>query len=229
MKRFNLLIIFALIFLCAGCKADYNINIDKDLKVKETTRATEDNSFFGEYEKSSVGRVIGFILEPYLETLNENNYVTESYVGSKSGGAIFTKEFSSLEDYVNNNLMASQYTDKINYSKKGNKITLTAKGEFSKAEQDQTRFPIDTANVSITLPFDVTEHNADIVDGDTYTWKFKKTDTERDIKITFDSSKIVKDINYGPIIIIIVIVILLIGGYLMYNNINQKRKEENKI
>ena len=67
-KKFVLII--ALLFICAGCDVKYTLNIDKDLKLKETVAATEPTSFFEEYPKSSKGKVISDILEPHLDILN---------------------------------------------------------------------------------------------------------------------------------------------------------------
>lgn len=229
MKRKFLFIIF-IIILCSGCRAEYNLTINDDLSVDENVLATEDEEFFKEYEKSSIGRVVGFILEPYLDTLNENDYVTNSHITSGRSGATFSKKFSSIEEYANNNLFSSQYAENVDYSTDGNKITLSVKGQFSKAEQDQTRFPIDEAAISIKLPFKVIENNADKVNGDVYTWIFTENDTkEREIKITFDKSKIKKDINYLYVGIVIGIIILLIVLFMVYNKIRTKQNNVNKI
>ncbi len=229
MKRKFLFIIF-IIILCSGCRAEYNLTINDDLSVEENVLATEDEEFFEEYEKSSMGRVVGFILEPYLDTLNENGYVTNSHITSARSGATISKHFDSVEDYANNTIFASQYSDKVNYSKDGNQITLSIKGQFSKAEQDQTRFPIDEAAISIKLPFKVIENNADKVNGDVYTWLFDENDTkEREIKIIFDKSKIKKDINYWYVGIVIGIIILLIVLFMVYNKVRSKRDNVNKI
>lgn len=229
MKKKFVFIVF-IIILCSGCRAEYNLTINDDLSVEENVLATEDSEFFEEYEKSSMGRVVGFILEPYLNTLNENSYTTNSYITNSRSGATIMKKFNSIEEYANSNLFSSQYAENVNYSKDGNEITLSVKGNFSKAEQDQTRFPIDEAAISIKLPFKVIENNADKVDGDVYTWIFTENDTqEREIKIIFDKSKIKKDINYWYVGIVIGIIILLIVLFMVYNKIRSKRNNVNEI
>ena len=227
-RRFVFMVIMLL--LCVGCRAEYNLTINDDLSVEENVLATEDSEFFEEYEKSSVGRVISIILAPHLDLLNENDYVTNSHITSGRSGATIMKKFSSVEEYANSNLFSSQYAENVNYSKDGNKITLSVKGNFSKAEQDQSRFVVDEAAISIKLPFKVIENNADKVDGDVYTWIFTENDTkEREIKITFDKSKIKKDINYLYVGIVIGIIILLIVLFMVYNKIRSKRNNLNKI
>ena len=74
MKK-NLILLF-IVFLLSGCTVDYQLTIDKDGKVSEDTRAMEDKEFFKEYSKSSIGRVVGFLIDPYSEELNKNNYNT---------------------------------------------------------------------------------------------------------------------------------------------------------
>ncbi len=229
MKRKFAFIIF-IIILCSGCRAEYNLTINDDLSVEENVLATEAADFFEEYEKSSIGRVVGFILEPYLDTLNENKYTTNSYITSGRSGVTISKRFNSIEDYANSTIFSSQYADKVNYTKDGHKVTLSIKGQFSKATQDQTRFPIEEAAISVKLPFKVIDNNADKVDGDVYTWIFDKNDTEEcEIKITFDDSKISKAFNYWYIVIGIVIIILVIILFMVYNKLNLKRNNVNKI
>ena len=57
-----------------------------------------------------------------------------------------------------------------NQLKKTRTITdkITVKGKLSDQEQNQDKFPIDSATIIIELPFEVTDNNADNITGTIY-------------------------------------------------------------
>ena len=227
MKKVFLMTIMML--LCVGCEAKYNITFNDDLSVKETINATEDKDFFDEYENSSMGRVVGFILEPYLNDLNKQGYNTDTIITSQNGGVSITNNYKNFDGYKRNTLLSSQFTDKIEYEQDGDIVTISAKGAFSKDEQNQDKFPVEKGTISITLPFKVKEHNADKVSGNTYTWEFDAIDTEEEeLKIVFDSSRKGNENYILPIIIISGIVILVIGAIMVYNGIKRRQSLANR-
>lgn len=229
MKKKLILIVFMLM-LCCGCQANYKLTINEDLSVEEELMATKDASFFAEYKNSSMGRVVSSILSPHLDTLNDNNYVVNNYITSSRGGVIINKTYENLDSYSNDTIYISQFTDKISYNKNGNKITLSAKGNFSHAEQDQERIPVDRASITINVPFNVIENNADKVEGNNYTWIFTEDDNkEREIKLVFDKSKMSGDSSISIVILVIGLVILLVVGFILYNSIRKKREMVNKV
>lgn len=222
------LILVLLLLLLSGCTVKYNLSIDEKGIVTEKATAMENSEFFSQYEKSSVGRVVGFLIEPYAETLNSNNYTTESIILTNEGGADISKEYSNAEDYAKNTILTSQFSDKVNYSLNGSDVTLSIKGKLSGSEQDQSVIPIDSADVVISLPFKVSDNNADEVVNNRYIWHLK-ADEEKEIKITYNKNRIEKKINYPVIILVgVVVVIIVIGGFYVYN-IKSKSEEINKI
>lgn len=228
MKKY-ILILF-IIFLCCGCGVKYNISIDEKLKIEEKVSVTESAEFYSEYEKSSVGRVVSIILAPYLDTLNDNNYTITNSITSTSGGVVISKNYNSIDDYVNNTIFKSQFTDDLNYSVDGNKVTIVADGNFSYAEQDQSRIPVDKASISIKLPFKVLEHTADEVDGDTYIWNFDKSvEGKKEIKLVFNKSRINKEFDYRYIIGIIIIITIIACGFIWYKKFKEKKDNANTI
>ena len=53
----------------------------------------------------------------------------------------------------------------------------------------QYKFNIDKLYFYITVPFEVTENNADYVDGNSYIWVFSKDNYNKDIELVFTSKK----------------------------------------
>ena len=229
MKKKFLLIIM-IIMLCAGCKAKYNITISKDGSVEEYISATETSEFYESYEHSSVGRVIGFILEPYNDILSSNNYEVSNIFNVDESGVILKKKYNNVEDYAKNTIFYSQFSnDKVKYDLNGNFVTLSIKGQFLKISQQQNRFAINDAYVSIRLPFKVKESNADKVSGDTYTWIFdKNAEEEREINIVYDRTKLVGKSDNTVIIVIVIIAVLLGVTFFAYKKTKDKREKISK-
>ena len=226
----KIILILLMIGLCCGCQVNYQLEINKDLSVQENLKATRDSSFFEEYENSSMGRVVSLIIRPYLDTLNDNKYNVNNLITDSYGGVTINKKYKSLNEYSKNTILSSQFTDNIEYKEDGNKVYLSAKGKFSHSEQDQTKFPVNDATISITVPFKVTENNADTVDGNTYIWEFdSKDDKEREIKLVFNKEKMSDDNSLTVIIGILILIILVIGGLIMFKQFKDKKESANDI
>lgn len=222
-------IFIMLLFLCVGCKVKYTLTIDKDGKVESTALLTESKSFYDSYQHSSTGRVISFILEPYLDKLNSNNYEVNNSIGNENSGVKIKKKFDNIEDYINNDIFYSQFTDKINYSKNGKKVSISLTGKLSGDAQNQSKIPVKEGSIVIELPFKVTKNNADKVDGNRYIWNVSQEE-EKEIIIEYDSSKINKSFKIpGIVIFLIIIISILVILFLVYNKMSAERKKSNDI
>ena len=232
MKK-KILLIVALLFICAGCDVKYTLTIDKDLKVKETVFATQPESFFEEYPKSSKGKVIADIVEPHLDTLNKNKYRITTSIDVNSSGVIINKDYQDLKEYSENTIFSSQFSeDKVSISEDGNIVTIKIKGKFSQSSQNQSIIPVDKAEIRLVVPFKVTEHNANTVSDNTYIWKFDEDTKEKEIKISFNKKKIEEvgqKNDYSKIILIVAAIVLVIVGYLIYNRIGKRSEKVNDI
>ena len=232
MKK-KILLIIALIFICAGCDVKYTLKIDQDLKVEEYVSATEPDKFFENFPKSSRGKVVADILSQYTDVLNENNYDTKSQVGAFQSGAIVSKSYPDLKTYSDETIFTSQFSDdKVEVTEKDNIVTLRIYGNFSHSEQNQSKVPVDTAKIRIEIPFKVTDKNCHEVDGNTYIWNFDEDSLDREIRISFDKSKVAKEtksFDYSYLIIIGAVIVLAFIGYLLYNRIGKRSKEVNDL
>jgi hypothetical protein len=211
MKK-NIILIVALILFCCGCTAEYTLSIDENLNVTEQVTILEGEEFYQQYEKSSVQRVIGFILNPNLEYLNNNGFVVTNLLGKEEAGVLIENTYDSIAKYKEVSEFPKQYAENWEFITNGDEITFKIIGEFNDSEQDQNdRYLIDNGKISIKLPHDVINHNADEVnekDG-IYTWIIEKAGEEREIFITFN--KVIKK-DYTVLYIVIGGIIVLAGG-----------------
>lgn len=212
MKRIKKIIVLLLIILLSGCTVDYNLTINDDSSVNEKVVAKEYTnrmkSKTGLDGKESVNYLYKMFDRKDLNTkinTKNSNYETISTV---------TAFHSSLEDYSNN--FTSDIFEKVNYKKKKNIVTLTYK-QSQMLSTTSSRAPIyDKVTVNINVPFKVTDHNADSVNKDTYTWNIEKDEDLRKIKISFDENnlKYKKSFNFGGLKFNVRNEILVIGAIL---------------
>ena len=228
-KKLIFILLFSLIF-CVGCSAKYTIVINEDGSVEERLYATEDENFFNNYPKSSKGLVISYMLDPYIDDLNSNNYKVENNITKTTGGVIITKKYDSIEDYVKNSIIYKQFTDEIKVEKKNGKVTISADGKFSHSEQNQSVIPVDKASIIVEVPYKVEDNNADDNDEVAYRWNFDEKDTEnRTITLTYNSKKLGNKADIPVLVILGILGGLLLIGFLVYSRITVGKATANKI
>ena len=231
MKK-KLLFVILILVLLSGCKAKYSLKINKDGSVEETLVATEPPEYFDNYKHTSVGKVISYVMTPYIDILNEKKYEVNNVVNvNTDSGATVKKKYSSFKDYIGNSVIYSQFTDKINYEENGDKVTISLKGKFSSSTQNQSYIPVTDGKITITVPYKVLDNNADVVDGNNYTWIVENNKgQEREIRLSYTKSKLRNlDFNYSAIIIIVILIVLGISGLIFYSKFKKSSEKANKI
>ena len=225
MKKYIMLSM--IILLCFGCKAKYNIVINKDLSVNEKIVALEDENFYKEYYNSSKERVIKFALSSALDYLNKNNYTRNVVEYDDYAGAVVETTFDSIKDYFERSKASEQLYKNNNSSINGKNVKIDLKEILPKNNNVVDRYSIDECEVTIELPFKVIKNNADKVDKkkNKYSWNLK-TGEEKDIYIEFNTNSYVNVIdkvsNYFLIILPIFVLLIIIIFY-------KKKRKSNKI
>ena len=167
-KKIILLILVTLLF--SGCSVQYNLYINSDLSVNESITATENtyqlrtntgqepkvaaNTLFDVYKIKGIDYNV-------TTTSNEDNTITK----------VSTK-FDSLEDYEE--YFTSDIIKEVKVTQKDKYITLEFEQEVPLTDYTSKSLVYDSVEVNINMPFTVTNHNADTVSGDTYTWYINK-------------------------------------------------------
>ena len=227
MKR--IILIFLCLF-CIGCEAKYELVINEDLMVKESITGLEDEDFYDQYYKSTKERVIDFMSDTKDEYLEEIGYSKQIVTENDLTGALFVKEFSSLEEYFDRSLAYTQFYENIDYKINNGIVEINLKDQLLLNEDSIERYVIDNCNISIVLPFKVKSNNADYVDkkNNTYTWQLNNEES-KDIQIKFDTGKIYeyKESNVDYVSYLLIAILIFGILYLIYyvyekNNLNNK-------
>ena len=183
----KILIILFLVVLVSGCKVTYNLKINKDLSVNETVIASENTNRMKSRTNLDVDQSIKYLYDIYKgRTMGDNNY---SIVSSGATTEVsVNNSFKNLEDYTNN-FRVNIFEEYNDYSDKSNIKLLYS--QFNLIDSKATYRPVyDQIDVTIEVPFEVLENNADSVSGDKYMWTIKADAKEhKRIYIAFNGEK----------------------------------------
>lgn len=230
------IIIIIIPFLLTGCgSVKYDLNIEKDLTVSETSfmTATADyfNLFFKNYPITIVEGVYELEENKLLFTNNGYTYdlVRENI---KYPGILVTKKYNNLNDYSNQTIFKGQTFEEINVTTNDNLVTLKTKNFLPVylVEEIDDRRIVSELEINIKLPFVVTNHNADNYDKktNTYSWYIKEDTEDKEIELTFDKNK---KYVYNLVMYISLSILILLGviGIIIGIMIVKKNKRNNII
>lgn len=225
MKKY--IIIVFLVLSTFGCETQYKLKINKDLSVNEEMIGLEDEEFYAKYNNKSKTWVVDALIWNARSILNNNNY---QYTYEEQGnlyGEKINKTFKNIDEYIDNDEAYMQLYNTFEHSNENGVITFNFKERLPVNLDSLTRYNIERADVTITIPFKVIEHNADKVDSinNEYTWNIIKEDN-KEIYVKFDTNKPLKDkVDYFIYIVIFIVVIVLL---IFLSKLNKKRKETNE-
>ena len=230
----KILLIILLLFLVTGCSSvKYEIKIQKDLSVIESANMSATSEYFNNFYMNLPITIVKEFYEDeeWISPLKNNNYQYELRKDNTPYPSVFaTKKYNSLNEYVESTVYKNQVFNKLDVKTKDNLVTLEAT-EYKKYLPDDGdgdvngRYPVSKLIVNIKLPFVVKDTNADKIDkrNNIYTWTINEETEDKEIKITFDKTKIfVYNISWyislAIIIIIVIVAIVLIIKAIRKNN-----------
>lgn len=235
MNKFKLFCL-GIILLLTGCTAEYNVTINKDLKVEENVVVLGDDRFkiTGSY---TIDSIYNALINNYSDIYNivKNNNINK-YSDSGNLSASSEKSYNNLNDYVLSDYIKVLYSDGLSLKENGSVITIASDNlmdNFWLFLDDMDSDPLITElKINIKLPFVVTDHNADDVDEDsnTYTWVYNQNNASKQISIEFDKDRLFTENNILLIILkyglffLIIGVIVYFGYKILINNGNKNNK-----
>lgn len=236
MKKAKLLIVVLLVSILTGCTANYNVYIDKDLKVNEELTVKIDND-----DKISKEDVEAKYIKPYIELINEYKYKYNVKIKNDNVYIVLTKKSnnisssfkSSLYNILYENYQLINDDNMLTFQNIGacysDSLFYTGDGSYS----EQTKKD-NLENLKIIFQFQnkVIETNADEIVDNKYIWNISKENQIKNIKFKINTDEMndkIKDnkqsnIKNTVIIFSIVIVVLTIITMLFYINHNKKNE-----
>ena len=234
MKKIIKFLLLLLPFFLSGCaKVEYNLTIDKDLKVLEEVNISATSEFFNRYYKNLPINVVKQNYESsWINPIKENGYFHELRKDNTPYPSVFVKkEYDNLDDYTINTVFKGQSFEDITFSNTGDLVTLRTIDFIKYAPDDgggssDYRFNVSDLTVSIKLPFYVTDNNADKVNKkeNIYVWEIDEKTEDKEIKLTFDKTKkYTSNLVLYILIVVLVVFFIILGIYIKKIYINNKR------
>ena len=195
MKNKKIILLILVMLLFSGCSVNYNLYINGDLTVNEKVTAQGSSyslkTMTGQEPKAAANSLYD------LYKIDGVKYSFSIYEDNGDIKSIATTSYKSLEDYEDK--FTSDIAKEVNITRDGDLITLEIKQDVPLDNYASRSLIYDSISVNIDVPFKVTKHNADSVNGNTYTWNITKDGKLKNIKITFNEkeTKVSKKINFG--------------------------------
>ena len=232
------ILILLIPFLLTGCASvQYNLNINKDLNVVEEVNISATKEYFNDYYMNLPITIVrrAYNNDEVMKPIKENGYTYELRKDNNPYPSVFvSKKYDSLNDYTNNMVFKGQSFDEIFVTEDNNLINIKTKGFNQYAPDDSgddnNRYPISDLSINISLPFVVTNNNADKYNAktNTYIWLINEKTQDKEINITFDKTRIYIYNLYFYIGLGIFVIIVIIGLYFVLKVI-RKNKMLNQI
>lgn len=222
------IILFLIIILLTGCSVKEKIYINKDLSVKEEISMSGTKQFFDTRYKMLPINVIKDILysNDRNKILEQNLYEYKIETTSNYPSVIAKKTYANLNNFTETTIFKKQYFNNFKVISNDNLITISATDYIKYEQGDLERYPISSCMISIKIPFVAIDNNADKYDArtNTYSWYINDKTNDKEIKLTFDKTKIYIYNLVLYISILIVIILIIIGIRFIFKIKNQNKK-----
>lgn len=190
MKKIRIVLLLLIMLLVTGCSGTYNLNIDKNLKVKEELNVTLENEA-SSYEK----------LDSLLKSKKVDEKEYKLVTKENDLKVTYKHEYDSIEEYLLESLLYKQLFDNISYNTDRVDYTLEANNIFNlnNTKLDNSK-NIKLLQINVTTPLYIIDENSDTNSENTYSWTIDNNTKEKDIFINFSIKD--KKLNNGTIIVI---------------------------
>lgn len=237
MKKIILMI--SLVLLLTGCTAKYNIKINLNNTVEESSNINVSQTIL---KYDDMGDTPEEFVESFTKILNYRSgsyrYRTQEFIDEKTMGFSASKNYKDLDLLATNSPFSTYLYDGMRVTKNGSKVVLESIGKFKTAAINcqWCNYPkLQDSYLAIQLPYKVVNSNATRVDTskNIYYWNISYNQYPEKIYFEYDTmflySYNILDwlpfLNYYTIFIIIAAIIILIIVLIL----KQKGKKSNTI
>lgn len=206
--------LFLLIFLLTGCSVQYNLDLTND-QVQEKMQIIEDDNTSEYFEtlKNFNGNVSASYMEEEPDTTEKlpgYEYYDIENNSDEEKVNLSLEHIFATEEFKNSNIINTCY-DNVNFINNDKNIDISTSSRFLCFKKYVATKKIE---VNITTNKKITEHNADTVSGNTYTWVIDRTNAyNKPIRLSsVTENKVEKEENTKFNLIVI---LSAIGGFLI--------------
>ena len=229
-KKLKLIICLFIIFLLCGCSANVNIKVDKNNKVYNNIKISEDvDMLYSASVKEYVDEEINY------ENIDISSYDNEVFNDGDSFGIILNKESSNICDALTSSYY-SNYFENLDCVVKSNYYEVSGKTKITYCSSDAMYCSkVKSVNITIELPEKALYNNANSVDGKKYTWNFNRDTKEGNINLKikrYNTKKNTNDEDYernnkvnklSIVIIISIVLVIVLIGFSLYDKYKKNK------
>lgn len=230
MKYLKRMLFIFVIFILSGCSVDYNLYVNEDKTISEKVIAQESTNKLESLTRTKGEQAITYIYNMYKRDNEDINLSNQT--SNDTTKVLATTYHNDIEDYADK--FTSDVVNKASVTKYNGVVTLLL-NQSQKLNDDSYSLIYDTIKVNIHIPFKVVDHNADSVQGNTYTWNINKNSDLKNIKISYNEEQLknksvikinnnIFNINYGIIAGSVIIVVVLLIVLIVYMNNKRHNK-----
>ena len=212
MKKIKYILLILIVFILTGCSGNYNLTFNKDLTINEELNILIDNSN-NAYERT-------------LDLLKKAEIDPDKYeimIDKDKVKIVYKETYSSFENYYLNSKLYRSLFENIEYEKDNTGLSINTNSRLKLNDKNNQNiinsYDIDNFKINVSIPFNVTDNNADSIKDNTYTWELNNSDTYKEINVRYDY----RNDRTSSIVILIIIgvislgIILYIVNYLIRN------------
>lgn len=224
-KKLYLLSLILLTIALSGCTANVSYKVNDDLSISESAKVSMDysnvtNVFY------STSELFNNIVASNKTILNDNGFKYIINTNNTNDYFITTSNtYTNCDDLISKNTYIKNLFEKVECNNNNGVITIQTSGEIYNTYSEVHSY-VDSAVISIDLPFKVLNSNASSVAKSIYTWNIN-SNTSDGISISFDTKQNIEKSNNITLIVSIVLgITFAIVLIIMYINFNKKKNNE---
>ncbi len=174
-KKMYIFIIVSILLL-TGCNANFNVKIEDNMIKQEALINMTNSETNGKY-------VVDALSDMVLDVENDSEFLGYfTIIGNKKSNPLNASINYNLNNYDFDYALSFCY-DNQNITYNNNILTISA-NNFNCFQKYNI---INGININVTTGYKVLEHNADSVNGNTYTWNINKNNSNN-IKLSLDTT-----------------------------------------
>lgn len=192
MRKVKKIVLVILIsFLLSGCSVTYNLTIDEKT-IQEETLIHQDSNNLEELKTIYLDKPVNynvFVEDDDIESIGSENDIYIRKFVAREGGI----DVRYFYDKFNKNTISSSFAARKAFTNVGyyyNKATNTIQLSTNNGSKAFLEYPeLDSLTINIKTSYPVRSHNANSVNGNTYTWNFSKDNNNHNIVLVMDIEK----------------------------------------
>lgn len=213
MKKIKILILLLVVLLISGCSGTYNLDISKDLSVKEDLNVVLENEA-GNYDKLN-------------NLFRSNNIDEDKYKITTEGSNLkvnYKEEYSSIEDYLLNSFLYRQLFENISYNTDRKEFSLGASNTFNNTNSKLNYGnSIKLLQINVNTPLRIIDENSDSSSDDTYSWTIDNKTKEKELYIDFSVKNRIFNLSTSLLLISFAFVIIVCIGIVVKKLLDSKK------